>query len=72
MPVVQQISQGRLELSVELLNVGVLIDVQVEEMAKDVVVLFKLERSIALVQGFEHLSRREGGRRKRGADFENL
>lgn len=51
---VEQVVQCGLELVVEVLEIGILINVQVEEVAEDVVVVFKLEGMIALVQGLDH------------------
>ena len=52
---VEKVVQCSLELVVEVFEVGVLIDMQIEEVTKDVMVVFKLESVITLIQCLDHL-----------------
>jgi hypothetical protein len=52
---IPQIFQRRLEFGVELLETGVLVHVEVEEVAEGVVVLLEVERDEASVQCCQHV-----------------
>jgi hypothetical protein len=69
---VEQVVQCSLELVVEVVEVCVLIDVQVEEVTEDVVVVFKLEVVVTLIQCLDHLQCSHGGRRQWRSNFEYL
>jgi hypothetical protein len=69
---VEQVVQCSLELVVEVVEVCVLIDVQVEEVTEDVVVVFKLEVVVALIQCLDHLQCSHGRRRQWRSNFEYL
>jgi hypothetical protein len=72
MAVIHEVVESSLKLGVEVLNVGVLVDVQVQEMAKDVVVVLKLKLIELHIQSFHHLFGGKGYGRVWRAYFKNI
>lgn len=55
MSVIEQVVQGGLKLSIEFLEVGILVDVKVEKVAEDVMKVLEFEVVKAFVQCLQHL-----------------